>query len=215
MQTFRINQTRPDPLVVNEIAELLKADGVIAFPTDTFYGLGADIYSDIAVKRIFEIKGRLNVKPILILISDKEELSTLISSENVSEISNRLIKEFWPGPLTLVFKASDMVSKYLTGGTEKIGVRLPDHTFCRLLIQKLGSPVTATSANISGKGSINDPFDVAKAIGRKIDALVDGGKTMGRVESTVVDVSGREPVVIREGAIASVLISRSKKLEAR
>lgn len=206
MRIIKIDQVTPDPLVVSEIAELLKAGAVIAYPTDTFYGLGADIYNETAIKRIFEIKGRLDDKPLLILISEKKELIPLIASGKISGVSGRFINEFWPGPLTLVFNASDIISDKLTGGTGKIGIRLPDQNCCRLLIKRLGVPITATSANISGMGSLNNPADVLTAVGDKIDVLVDGGKTRGGIESTVVDVSGREPVILREGAIASVKI---------
>lgn len=203
MQTFKINQANPDPLVVAMIAELLRAGAVIAFPTDTFYGLGADIYSETAIKRLFEIKGRMVDKPILILISNKEELIPLLSAENNTEVYQRLVDEYWPGPLTLVFNASEKISPVLTGGTGRLGVRLPDHNFCKMLIQSLGSPITATSANISGCGSLDNPSEVLTALGGHIDVLVDGGKTRGGSESTVVDVSGNEPVILREGAISS------------
>ncbi|MBI5191842.1 MAG: L-threonylcarbamoyladenylate synthase [Nitrospirae bacterium] len=235
MRIIKIDQVFPDPLVVSEIADLLKAGAVIAFPTDTYYGLGADIYCEDAIKRVFEIKGRITNKPILILISDKEELTKLVSPENTHSSPSPLpppvkgggifyvpsplrgegkgegwlIDEYWPGPLTLVFKASDNISNTVTGGTGKIGIRLPDHKFCRMLIHKLGHPITATSANISGMGSLDNPNDVLTAVGDKIDILVDGGKTKGGLESTVVDVSGTEPVVLREGAISTDLIRRS------
>lgn len=194
MRIIKIDQETPDPLVVSKIAELLKAGAVIAYPTDTFYGLGADIYREDAIKRIFEIKGRERDKPILILISEKEELEQLVST------GNHLLYGFWPGPMTLVLKASENISKSLTGSTGKIGIRLPDHKFCRMLIQKLGHPITATSANISGMGSLDNPADVLNVVGDKIDVLVDGGKTRGGLESTVVDVTGKEPVILREGA---------------
>lgn len=208
MLTFKINQNTPDPLVVSELAELLKTGAVIAYPTDTFYGLGADIYNETAIKRIFAIKGRLDNKPLLILISDEKELIPLIASGKISGVSRRFIDEFWPGQLTLVFNASDKISDKLTGGTGKIGIRLPKQNFCRMLIQRLGVPITATSANISGMGSLDNPSDVLTAIGDKIDALVDSGNTKGGTESTVVDVSGSKPVVLREGAISSCHIER-------
>lgn len=196
MRIIKINQITPDPLVVSEIAELLKAGAVIAYPTDTFYGLGADIYCEDAIKRVFEIKGRESDKPILILISEIGELAPLVTNDN------SILHKHWPGPLTLVFNASENISNFLTAGTGKIGIRLPDHHFCRMLIKKLGHPITATSANISGMSSLDDPSDVLTSFGDKIDVLVDGGKTKGGLESTVVDVSGKEPVILREGAIA-------------
>ena len=208
MQIFKIDQSNPDPAVVAEIAELIKSGLVIAFPTDTFYGLGADIYNEKAVKRVFDIKGRIHGKPILILISDKEELAPLISVKNMPTSAYKLMNEFWPGPLTLVFYSSDVISGILTGTTGKIGVRLPDHTFCIKLIKRLGVPITATSANLSGMPSLDNPSDVLEALGDRIDIMVDGGKTTGRYESTIVDVTGVEPVVLREGAIPASYITR-------
>lgn len=206
MHIFKVDQTNPDPSVVEQIARLLKSGAVIAFPTDTFYGLGADIYNETAIKKIFDIKGRGHDKPILILISENEYLKPLLSVESMSASACKLIDKFWPGPLTIVFKTSVSIPDILTGTTGKIGIRLPDHNFCRSLVAKLGGPVTATSANISGMPSLYDPAEVLKAIGDRIDALVDGGFSKGGSESTVVDVTGAEPVVLREGAIPASII---------
>ncbi len=206
MLHFKIDQSNPDPAVVDQIAELLKSGAVIAIPTDTYYGLGADIFNERALKKVFDIKGRGYDKPILILISVKEEIEALVSADHMSTHAYKLIDRLWPGPLTIVFKASASIPDILTGTTGKIGIRLPDHNFCRSLVAKLGRPVTATSANISGMPSLDNPGEVLKAIGDRpggdrIDALVDGGLTKGGFESTVVDVTGPEPVILREGAI--------------
>ncbi len=201
MPIFKVDLSNPNPAVVAEIAGLLKSGAVIAFPTDTFYGLGADIYNDNAVQRIFEIKGRTHDKPILVLISDREGLMPLISTKNIPPFAERLMDEFWPGPLTMVFHASSIIPEVLTSATGKIGIRLPDHIFCRTLIEKLGRPITATSANISGMRSLDNPSDVLDSMGDRIDALIDGGVTQGGCESTVIDVTGDEPVILREGAL--------------
>jgi len=202
MKIVKISQSSPDPSVVSEVVRLLRTGSVIAYPTDTFYGLGADIYNNDAVERIYSIKGRRSDKPIIILISDKKMLRHLIANGQMSHIAERLTDTFWPGPLTLVFNASDTVPDELTANTGKIGIRLPDNELCRLLIEELKHPITATSANISGEGSIDNPADVAKSLGGMIDVLVDGGKTKGGGASTVVDLTNVEPVVIREGIIA-------------
>jgi len=206
MKIFRISQSSPDPLVVSEVVRLLKTGSVIAYPTDTFYGLGADIYNKDAIDRIYSIKNRRSDKPIIILISDKKMLRPLIANGHVSPIAERLTDTFWPGPVTLVFNASDAVPALLTANTGKIGIRLPDNELCRLLIEELKHPITATSANISGEGSIDNPADVAKSLGDMIDVLVDGGKTKGGCTSTVVDVTNDEPVVLREGVIPNSVI---------
>lgn len=201
MKIFKLSQSSPDPLVVSEIARLLKIGSVIAYPTDTFYGLGADIYNNEAIERIYSIKSRRSDKPIIILISDKKMLRPLIANGRMSHIAERLTDTFWPGPLTLVFNASDAVPAALTANTGKIGIRLPDNELCRLIIDTLEHPITATSANISGEGSIDNPADVTKSLGDMIDVLVDGGNTKGGCTSTVVDVTNEQPVVIREGVI--------------
>src|SRR3990170_1666270 len=134
MQIIKIDQSDPDPVVVSEIAGLLKSGAVIAFPTDTYYGLGADIDNDEAIKKIFAIKGRPHDQPILILISDRKDLKPLISTREIPVFADRLMDEFWPGPLTIVFHASAGISEVLTASTGKIGIRLPAHPFCRSLV---------------------------------------------------------------------------------
>ncbi len=206
MKIIKISQSSPDPLVVSEIAEFLRAGSVIAYPTDTFYGLGADIENQSAIERIYSIKGRRHDKPVLILISDIRMLHPLISGGCLSETAEILVKRYWPGPLTLIFKASGSVSPALTANTGSIGIRLPDNKLCKLLIDILEHPVTATSANISGERSLDNPDEVIASIGDRIDALVDGGRTTGGMLSTVVDVSGEKPVILREGAIPAQAI---------
>ncbi|MCC7202547.1 MAG: threonylcarbamoyl-AMP synthase [Nitrospirae bacterium] len=206
MRIIKISQTSPDPSAVSEIAELLRAGSVIAYPTDTFYGLGADITNQSAIRRLYSIKNRQPDKPILILISDMQMLHPLIAGGYLPPIARRLTDSFWPGPLTLVFHASEKVPALLTANTGKVGIRLPDNELCKLLIAKLEHPLTATSANISGVRSIYNPDEIIETIGSRIDALVDGGKTKGGLESTVVDVTGDKPEIIREGAIPRSLI---------
>ena len=202
MQIIKIDQSDPDPVAVSEIAGLLKSGAVIAFPTDTYYGLGADIDNDEAINKIFAIKGRPHDQPILILISDRKDLKPLISTREIPVFADRLMDEFWPGPLTIVFHASAGISDVITGSTGKIGIRLPAHPFCRSLVRELGRPLTATSANISGKPSLCSPSDVLDAIGDRVEVLVDGGMTEGGAVSTVIDATGAELVVIREGVIS-------------
>lgn len=207
MKIFKVTQSSPDPSVVTEIADSLRSGSVIAYPTDTFYGLGADITNQSALERLCSIKNRMPDKPILILISDIMMLRSLIADGYLSQTAKRLTDRFWPGPLTLVFNASKAVPPVLTANTGKIGIRLPDNELCRLIIEKLEHPITATSANISGNNSTNNPSEVAASIGDRIDALVDGGITSGGAASTVVDITGEQPVILREGAIPCAVIN--------
>lgn len=201
MKIFKLSQSSPDPLIVSEIVRLLNIGSVIAYPTDTFYGLGVDIYNRDAIERVYSIKNRRSDKPIIILISDKKMLYPLIANGYMPLLAEKLADKFWPGPLTMVFNASDSVPQILTANTGKIGIRLPDNELCRLVIDKLEHPITATSANISGEGSIDNPSDLEKSLGDMIDVLIDGGRTEGGRTSTVVDVTNVQPVVIREGVI--------------
>ncbi len=208
MKIFKVSQSLPDPLIINDIVELLKTGSVIAYPTDTFYGLGADITNHTAVERLYTIKKRMPDKPILVLISDMTMLRHLIAKGELSNDAEKLMERFWPGPLTLVFRASDSIPNVLTANTGKIGIRLPDNELCKVIISRLGHPLTATSANVSGDNSNDDPADVAGSIGDRIDALVDGGKAKGGNASTVVDVTGEKPVILRKGAISDTLINK-------
>ncbi|MBN2568491.1 MAG: threonylcarbamoyl-AMP synthase, partial [Deltaproteobacteria bacterium] len=191
----------PDARVIHRAVEILRAGGVIAYPTETLYGLAADARNKEAIERIFAIKGRDFDKPIPLIIGNREALSTLVSE--VSERSAGLINLFWPGPLTLIFHASERISDRLTAGTGKIGIRLSSHQIAWSLATVLHGAITATSANISGESGISSPEGVSHTMGNHIDALIDGGVTAGGPGSTVLDVTCDPPVVLRDGAIPS------------
>ena len=192
-----ISQT-PDSF--SRIAELVSHGGVIAFRTDTFYGLGVDPFNREAVSRIKQLKGRGAAKPILIVISDRDEIGRFINER--SESFQRLAQTFWPGPLTLIGKAASELPDEITAGTETVGVRLPDDDNMRLLLRKCGGALTATSANRSDEMPAESAEDVEKYFGSAIDLIVDGGPSRINRPSTVVDVTDAEPRLIREGAIA-------------
>jgi L-threonylcarbamoyladenylate synthase len=181
--------------------EVIRAGGVIAYPTDTVYGLGADPKNIRAVRKLFSIKGRQADQPILLLIADASEVRDWASEVNPA--AERLMKKFWPGPLTLVFKAKPDVMAELTGGTGTIGLRVPGNALTRQLLASLGTALTGTSANISGRPSPCTAQEASEVIGGMVDLVLDGGRTEGGNPSTVVDVSTDRPKVIREGAIPS------------
>jgi L-threonylcarbamoyladenylate synthase len=172
---------------------------VLAFPTETFYGLAADALDGEALQRIFMVKGREGDKPLLLLVSDRTWLPGLV--KDISPQAESLMKRFWPGPLTLVFGASAHLSPLLTANTGKIGLRISSHPVAQALVQVVGRAITATSANVSGQPSASEAREVFQSLGKKIDAILDGGKTPGGLGSTVVDVSGVSPKIIRQGAI--------------
>jgi L-threonylcarbamoyladenylate synthase len=181
--------------------DVIRAGGVIAYPTDTVYGLGADPRNIDAVKALFAIKGREAGQPILLLIGDASAVADWASE--ITPAAERLMKKFWPGPLTLVFKSKPDVFAELTGGTGTIGLRVPGSEATRQLLKYLGTALTGTSANISGRPSLRTAQEASEEIGGRIDLVLDGGSAEDGNTSTVVDVSSDRPKVIREGAIAS------------
>jgi L-threonylcarbamoyladenylate synthase len=192
-----ISQT---PESLRRISETITRGGVIAFRTDTFYGLGADPFNREAVRTIKQIKGREGDKPILIVISELDQTGRLINDETRS--FHQLAEKFWPGPLTLIGKAAPMVPEEITAGTGTVGVRLPGDDKVRALIRECGGTLTATSANPSHKPPAKTAQEVYQYFGEKIELIVDGGRAQTDQPSTVVDVSGVEPGLIREGVIA-------------
>jgi len=182
------------------IAKTLREGGVIAYPTDTFYGLGADCFSGEALQRIYRIKHRDPVKPSPVLVSDLSMVRDLAAE--IPAAFRTLSAEFWPGPLTLIIKAAARLPAELSGPNQTIGIRLPNVTWLRELIRQLGFPILATSANISGAGEIDLAEEVIRQFQDKVDLIVDGGRTPGGRPSTVVDLTGKRPVILREGAIA-------------
>lgn len=187
-------------------AEVISNGGVIAFRTDTFYGLGVDPFNAAAVARLRELKGREDNKPILLLISDAEQVKRLIvTSSNRFKIA---VREFWPGPLTIVGKAVPGLPEEITAGTGTVGVRLPDDESVRELVRKCGRVLTATSANLAGREPARSAQEVASYFTTKVDLIVDGGEVTATEPSTVLDVLTSPPRVIREGAIPRRVIEQ-------
>lgn len=184
---------------IQQVSQIILQGGVAAFPTETFYGLGADARNEEALRRIFQLKGREENKPLLLLIGEREWLAGL--AQRIPPVAEKLMQNFWPGPLTLVFEASPGVSSLLTGGTGTIGVRLSPHPVARALVQAVGRAITATSANLSGQPSASLAAEVFRAIGNGVDAILDGGQTAGGLGSTVLDVSRPNPRIIRQGVL--------------
>ena len=199
MKTLKINPNNPETELLKQAANIIINGGVIGYPTETIYGLGADALNEKAVKRIYELKGREKNKPILILAENVEQVKQLTAS--FPESAQILAKEFWPGPLTIVFPAADMLSGLLTGDNRTIGIRISDNKICQELLKLTGVPITSTSANISGGENPVSAVEVEKAFGDKLDLVIDGGKTCAGIPSTVVLVVENSSVILREGAI--------------
>jgi L-threonylcarbamoyladenylate synthase len=180
-------------------AQIIAAGGVIAFRTDTFYGLGADPFSRAAVQRIKELKGREDRKPILIVISDFDQVGRFISE--VSTAFEILSEKFWPGALTLIGKANPELPDEITAGTKTVGVRLPNDDKVRELVRACGGALTATSANPSHAAPASNAPAVKNYFGDAIDLIIDGGDSLTDQPSTVVEVTAEAPKLIREGVI--------------
>ena len=184
---------------IKKAAEIILQGGVVAFPTETFYGLAGEAGNEAALKKIFQAKGREEGKPLLLLVADKSWLPGLVQGS--PPLAERLMNQFWPGPLTLVFKASPPLSLLLTASTGKIGIRVSSHPVAQALVQAVGRPITGTSANLSGQPSASSAREVFQSLGGNLEAILDGGRTAGGPGSTVLDISGPSPRIIREGAI--------------
>lgn len=195
---IRVNGSRPEPAKIKKAASVLKKGGLVVFPTETVYGLGANLFDERAIKKIYEIKNRPKNKPLTIHIADTAAVKKMVG--RIPSMAGRLMDRYWPGPLTIILK--DRSGK-------KIGFRMPDNKTAFLLIKKAGVPVVAPSANISGSKPPTGAKEVLRALNGKIDIIIDGGKTKIGIESTVVDMTGRRPKVLREGAISKAEIERT------
>lgn len=185
---------------MREAAQAVLGGGVIAFPTDTLYGLGASLHCEEALKRVYEIKGRDPPKPLLLLVADIESLSPLVAE--ISGVARRLMGAFWPGPLTLVFQASDNVPRVCLGGGKTVGIRLPNSAVALALLKEVQVPLTAPSANLSGDPEPTSAQQVAANLGDRVDLILDGGPCENSRPSTLVDVTGSQPKILREGRIS-------------
>lgn len=194
---MKVDSAQPEAAKIKKAALILRNGGLVAFPTETVYGLGANMLDKDAIKKVYRIKNRPKGKPLTIHIADVKILKKMVG--RIPSSAKKLIAKFWPGPLTLVLK--DKTSK-------KTGFRIPDNRIAFLLIKEAAVPVVAPSANISGKRPPTDAQEVLKNLSGKIEMVLDGGKTQIGVESTVVDLSGRQYKILREGAISEEEIRR-------
>jgi L-threonylcarbamoyladenylate synthase len=185
---------------------ILRKGGVIAFPTDTVYGLGADAFNSVAVQRIYEIKDRSKSHPFPLLIADAKQLAAL--AEPIPELAQFLARQFWPGGVTLVLSKIDSVPAHLASGPT-IAVRVPNHPTCLALLQHLARPLIGTSANVSGQPAALTADEVRQQLGDRIDLIINAGECPGGKESTVLDITREPPVVLRQGIVPSHEIDRA------
>jgi len=185
---------------IRRAAQILRAGGLVAFPTETVYGLGADASSEKAVARLYAVKGRPADHPVIVHLYSLER--ALAWARDVPSEARALAERFWPGPLTLILKRSDKAKDFVTGGQASVGVRVPSHPVARELLEAFGDGIAAPSANRFGRVSPTTAAHVRDDLGAQVDLVLEGGASEVGIESTIVDFSSGEPVVLRPGAIA-------------
>jgi L-threonylcarbamoyladenylate synthase len=200
MRRVFVDPESPQRDAIQEAAKWILAGGIVAVPTDTLYGLAADPCSADAVARVFAVKGRAAEQALPLIAADATQVAAHLGW--LPPRAQALAERFWPGPLTLLLPAPRGLARGVTGGTGKIGVRVPRHHVAREICRACGRPVTATSANVSGEPAAAEPDEVERTLGARIDLLIDTGPTPGGAASTIVDVTGAEPVLVRAGAIS-------------
>ena len=200
MRRVFVDPEFPQRDAIQEAARWIRNGGLVALPTDTLYGLAADPFSAGAVARIFSVKGRAAERALPLIAADAAQVTARLG--RLTPAGQRLAERFWPGPLTLLLDAAPALAADVTGGTGKVGVRVPADAVARAICAEAQRPVTATSANVSGQPATPDPDQVERTLGDRIDLLIDTGTTPGGAPSTIVDVTGADAVLVRAGAIS-------------
>lgn len=197
---IKVNPDNPEDNIIQEAGRVLREGGLVAFPTETVYGLGANALDSAAVSRIFAAKGRPSDNPLIVHISDTGQV--LDVADDITVPAQRVMEIFWPGPLTVVLPKKAGVPGEVTAGLDTVAVRMPDHEVARRIIRNAGVPIAAPSANISGKPSPTSAIHVLNDLEDKVDMIVDGGPCKVGLESTVLDLTCEPPVLLRPGGVA-------------
>ncbi|WP_224981493.1 L-threonylcarbamoyladenylate synthase [Geomonas agri] len=192
---LEINPDNPQPRLIAKVVEILKNGGVVAYPTDTTYGIGCSIFSKKGIERIYQIKQRDRKKPFSFICTDMSEISRYA---RVSNYAFKLLRRLLPGPYTFVMEAATVVPDLLQTKQKTVGIRIPDNKICLAIVKELGAPIVTTSANLSGEDPIGNPWAVEHELGKQLDLVVDGGDLSADV-SSVVSLIGDRPEVLRKG----------------
>lgn len=212
-EILKVSARHSEEDIISRAAALISRGGVIAYPTETIYGLGTDATNEEAICRIFEIKGRNFNHPISVIIGAIGDVDPLV--RKITDAARILMNAFWPGPLTIVFEAADGISPLLTAGTGKIGVRLSGLKAARKIAEKTGRPITSTSANLSGAPVCTTSEQVVAQLGDKIDAVIALEEQGGTVGSTIIDITSAKPIILRTGVISIEELERKAALKIR
>ncbi|APS00504.1 L-threonylcarbamoyladenylate synthase [Pajaroellobacter abortibovis] len=204
MRILPIDAVKPDLRIIREAASVMSRNGIVAFPTETVYGLGAGIFHEDALRRIFEVKRRPLHHPLIVHVASIQQAHAL--AHGWPEVAERLAAAFWPGPLTLVVNRASHVPAVIAAGGESIAIRFPTHLISRALIEMLGEPIAAPSANLYQSISPTEASHVLSSLGNQVDLILDGGRCMLGIESTVLDVRTDSLRVLRLGAIDTALL---------
>lgn len=200
-EIIKINPQKPEKSKIKKAADIIKDGGLVAFPTETVYGLGADVFNEKAVKKIFVAKKRPFDDPLIVHIADISDLHKL--AKIIPETAVKLAKKFWPGPLTMVFKKAKSVPDCVTAGLDTVAVRMPENNIALKLIKVSGTPIAAPSANIFTKPSPTSAKHVIEDLSGKIPMIIDAGQTKIGLESTVLDLTSKIPMILRPGKITA------------
>lgn len=205
-EVLRINPKVPEPEEIEKAAKYILSGDVIAYPTETIYGLGAEVFNRKAIKKIYDLKSRDYGLPIAILVSNMQMLRELVT--HIPERAQALMRRFWPGPLTILFEVNETFPKSLATNTGKVGVRISSHPIVAALVSRVGRPITTTSANLSGFPPSLHVKHIQKYFGNKLPCVIDGGECEPSRGSTVVDVTEETMRIIREGATSAEEVIR-------
>ncbi len=199
-EVLSINAFAPEPDILAHAGKILRRGGLVAYPTETVYGLAASAFTGGSIARVFEAKGRPFGQPLPVQIADAGEVETL--ARVVPDAARKLLTDFFPGPLTLIFWRQPAVSLTITGGSDTVGLRMPDHPIALGVLRAFGAPVVCPSANTTGRRAAMSAQDVLEDLNGRIDLILDGGPTEDRTPSTVLDVTTTPARIVREGKIS-------------
>ncbi|MEK7728685.1 MAG: L-threonylcarbamoyladenylate synthase [candidate division KSB1 bacterium] len=206
MRIIKIDSHRPDAAIIAQAVAALREGQVLAYLTDTMYGLGVDPRNGEAVARLYALKQRAPQKAIPLIVGSKEMLADWI--KNFPPLAEKLAEHFWPGPLTMIFHAHEHAPPQLSAGTNKIAMRVPDSVLARELSSHLGAPITSTSANLSGDAAVLAVDDIVTQLGHEIDLVLDSGTVIHTSPSTIIDVTTAPPRLVRPGVIAQQAVEK-------